>query len=117
MIGTDEVDWDEIFRALASERRRNVLQSLFGGNGEMDVDELATQLDGTASTDGGTDETVIAYLYHSALPTLSKANLIDWEPTEQSVSLNALAYRLPVGTVTPQLVPAENKASKGRADD
>lgn len=117
MIGTDQADWNEIFRALASERRRRVLQSLFDGNGEMTVDELATRLDDDPSTDGGTDESIVAFLHHSALPTLSEADLVDWEPPEESVSLNALAYRLPIGTVTPQLVPAESANQKQRADD
>lgn len=117
MIGTDQADWDEIFRALASERRRRVLQLLFDGNGELAIDDLAARLDDDPSTDGGTDDAVVAYLHHSALPTLSEAGLVDWDPLEAVASLNALAYRLPIGTVTPQLVPAESSKPRQRADD
>ncbi|MFC6865477.1 hypothetical protein ACFQGE_18680 [Halomicroarcula sp. GCM10025817] len=117
MIQTEKADWDLIFRALASEERRTVLRTLFERNGELAVEELATELTADEATDGGTDEAVSAYLHHTALPTLASAGLVDWEPTERTVSLNALAYRLPIGTVTPQLVPPQTAAPQQRADD
>ncbi|MFC7020860.1 MULTISPECIES: DUF7344 domain-containing protein [Haloarcula] len=117
MIQAAEADWDRIFRALASEERRTVLQTLFEGNGELAVEELATELGANDVTDGDTHETVTASLHHTGLPTLADAGLVDWDPTERIVSLNALAYRLPIGTVTPQLVSPQTAAPKQRADD
>ncbi|MFC7250651.1 hypothetical protein ACFQJ5_12480 [Halomicroarcula sp. GCM10025324] len=117
MRHTEQADWDNIFRALASEERRTVLQTLFDGNGEMALEELATELSDSPPTDGGTDAAVLAHLHHTALPALAKADLIDWDPQERTVSLNALVYRLPIGTVSPQLVPPEAASPKQRADD
>ena len=117
MISTEKADWDKIFRALASKERRKILQTLFEGNGDMDVNEIAAAITDSAATNGGTDGAVAAYLHHTALPMLAEAGLVDWVSTDRTVSLNALAYRLPIGTVTPQLVPPQTAAPQQRADD
>lgn len=120
MFDPETTDWNIIFRALADERRRMILQFMFTHAEDVPVEELAEHLQAEAvpGTDGQMDvESYVAYIHHSALPALADANLVNWEPNEESVTLTQFAYRLPVGTLSPEAVPFEGDAIKQRADD
>lgn len=86
---------DQFYQALAALQRRRVLYYLLAEE-ESTVEELATVLGGWNATDTGTMHTSEKWLelrldlFHNHLPLLAAAELIDYDPDDESVQLASL---------------------------
>jgi DNA-binding transcriptional ArsR family regulator len=109
------IDWDDVYRALSNETRREILQQLIDENGRMHESNLVESLGrpSTVSADGGEideeahasiEERVRMHLSHVHLPQLDKARLVDWNRAEETVSVTQLSTKLPVALVRPTIV-------------
>lgn len=83
--GMSELDSsvDDVLRALADRRRRQVMDALGESTGEVPVDELASRL--ASDTDMALSN-VEGGLHHCHLPILSEAGLVDYDPDSGAVS-------------------------------
>jgi hypothetical protein len=101
---THEIDWTQVYGALASDTRREVLQFLAQTTaGTADTESLAEHL--CSEDDPRLVDTQLkrieVQLHHVHLPKLDEAALIQWDPDEDVVGLTALGFQLPVGMVAP----------------
>lgn len=103
---------DQFYQALADTQRRRVLYYLLAEN-ETTVEELATVLSGWGATTTGTMYTASdrselrLTLFHSHLPALDEAGLIDYDPDAGLVELASLHHR--VADVIHRSVEAEQR--------
>ncbi|MCT9097358.1 hypothetical protein [Haloarchaeobius sp. HME9146] len=92
-------EWAEIERALDSPARRRVLSYLQQTGEPTTVDELVEHVakhtgEQQSRMWGRHDaDTALRWVH---LPTLSKAELVDWGPDDETVELNEYARQLPL---------------------
>ena len=79
---------NRLFRTLSNARRRTVLRRL-GECEKLDVSELAEQIrHGNSETEGREAVNDLAIdLYHAQLPCLADADLVRFDPDENTVAL------------------------------
>lgn len=80
-----EIDVDTVFRVLSHERRRAVIREL-SDQDEVAVGELVTTVFTTAAGLGTNREGVKADLYHTHLPKLDEADVIDYDADTETVT-------------------------------
>lgn len=87
---------DDLYRALASRRRRRVLSTLLI-EGESTVAELSTVLTGWQATEAGTMATpdnrteVLIELRHSDLPILDEVGFVTFDSETETVKLEPVS--------------------------
>ena len=86
-----EEKYDPIFRALANERRRLILQYVVNADGPVTAEEVAIRLTeqeddlpilGNADVK---DEEVETALYHNHLPEMAEAGLLEYDPSREEI--------------------------------
>ncbi|WP_267640201.1 DUF7344 domain-containing protein [Haloarchaeobius amylolyticus] len=94
-----EAEWEAVEHALDSPARRRVLSYLEQAREPVDLDELAEYVakhtTGPESNLWGVHDTYTE-LRWVHLPELAKADLIAWEPDDDTVELDAYAMDLPL---------------------
>jgi DNA-binding transcriptional ArsR family regulator len=80
---------DTVYRVLADRRRRAVLRFLVDRSGTATVDELTDWLWERERGQHGTDSRsrIAVDLYHTELPMLADADVVEYDREEESVSL------------------------------
>lgn len=85
---------DQVYRALADERRRGVLAILENADAPLAVADLALEIARREHDDGVSDESyetaeqLRISLYHCHLPKLADAGLVDYDTDRQLVTLS-----------------------------
>ena len=91
----DEATVDELLSALADARRRAVIHYFHDSTrSAATVEELATELGDDAGPQP--PERLMAVLHHAALPKLSQAGLVEYDPAERTVRYCGEELRDPV---------------------
>lgn len=84
---TTDLEATDIFPLLANDRRRNVLHYLAGRTGSVPLGELAEQLALWESNPTYEQyERILTSLYHTHLPRLVSAELVNYEIEEKTVT-------------------------------
>lgn len=84
---------DELYRALAAQRRRQLLYLLHRGDRERSVEELSILLAGWEATERGRMTTaddryrIHAELHHIHLPLLADLDILDYDREDKAVRL------------------------------
>lgn len=120
-VGSESVNWDAVYGALASETRRSLLRYLTDEQGAATLAEMAAFLvdEGVVDVVGDVDperalELAEIKTYHAHVPKLVDAGLLTWDEEDRTVQLEQLAYHLPVVLVTPTVM---NHASAAAVAD
>lgn len=98
------IDWTPIYESLADDTRRMLLQFLTETTGAVDVVDIVDYLldvDEQPWTDERAAQLELR-LYHVHLPRLADAELVQWDPGQETVSLTDLGLQLPVAILRPQ---------------
>jgi DNA-binding transcriptional ArsR family regulator len=119
----ESIDWSSVFKTLASENRRSLMQYLVGTNGRSSVDEIVAELEGRNGP--GLDEADESHpasnlrvrLLHADLPALADADLIRWDRDASEVETTAVASRIPAEFITPRVMMSAEQASQREASD
>lgn len=126
-VGSD-VNWSEVYGALADDGRRETIRLLIGNAGETTFDDLARHLLAVAfagrDVTAGTVEPgelqlarIETALRHVHLPKLADAGLIRWNAEAETVELSTFGRWLPVGFVNDPVVTGGRRAAADRAHD
>lgn len=93
-------DPNEIFRALASPRCRQLLALLHASDGAVPLEDAAPRLAarefGTVAGDisDQTAEQVLVSLYHANAPKMDDAGLVDFDPDELTIAITDVGAQL-----------------------
>lgn len=100
VTGSDSNGIDAVFDALADERRRFILRYVIDQSGGVGFDELANGIHNreTRSNGGFSErddrERIRCALYHSHLPKLDDAGIVEFDRTHDTVHLTLDGVRL-----------------------
>jgi hypothetical protein len=104
MNNSDDIDWTEVYEALADDRRRLVLDYVTDAAGQVRIEDLVEHLpesDGSGDPEEGQTREEIQ-LHHVHLPALAEARLVEWDRSGGTVRPTSLGLQLPVGILRPQ---------------
>lgn len=94
-------DWRGIYRALAHEDRRQLLQYVLT-TGKARIEDVAHALSGEDGDPSTAEiESATIMLYHVHLPVLTETALLTWDPQENRIIPTALASHLPTEILSP----------------
>jgi hypothetical protein len=93
-----EWDWNFTLSLLASGTRRHLLGELADSGGEAELDVLAQQLPSRdrSSTDMESLDRLSLDLYHTHVPKLADAGVVNWSADRRRVSLTQRALSHPI---------------------
>lgn len=123
MNGEHDVDWPVIYRALADDERRSLMQYLVRTSGRSSVAEIVAELGGhngpalDEPTEAGAMSGLHVRLLHTHLPKLADADLLWWDRGSGEVTATALAASIPAVFITPRVLPRVDQASPEEASD
>jgi hypothetical protein len=116
MENTTTPDWKAIYRVLADDDRREIINHLVGSTGPKTTTELAGVL-GDQGDDEASRKRRLIRLYHVSLPMMEEADVLRWDRDEDIVELTTVVYQVPLGAFSPSEMPSSPTGSRQRADD